>query len=143
MLVILLLISLLGRNYVPGFFLRADAGEQNNLPGALAGSDIANSEITNSEAAPPGPAEQAMPTETESQATQSGLSASAGPPPAQEKATPPRRKYVRRPIVGKVRQSARRKLRPKRKFRRPPYLRRARGWVQMFDVSDRLKAKES
>ncbi|HEX5734497.1 MAG TPA: serine/threonine-protein kinase [Blastocatellia bacterium] len=142
MLVILLLISLLGRNYFPGFFLTANTGEQNNLPDTVAGSQVTNPELTNSEPASPGPAEQTTPPETQNQVTQSGLSAGAGLPPAQEKATPSRRRYVRRPAAAKVRQSARRKFRVKRKARKPVYLRRTRAWTQMFDVGDWFKSKE-
>lgn len=143
MLVILLVISLLGRNYLPGFFLTTNAGEQNNLPDAIAGSHITDPEPTSSETVLPGPAQQTLQPETQGGVTESGLNAGAGSLPAQKKVTPPRRKYVRRPAFGKVRQSARRKLRVKRKARRPVYLRRARGWVQMIDLSDRLKLKES
>jgi serine/threonine protein kinase len=148
MLVILLLISLLGRNYLPGFFLTANAGEENNLPAAIAESPVTDPEPANSETVLPGATERTLQPETQSPqlqgaVTESGLNAGAGSLPAQEKATPPRRKYVRRPASVRVRQSAWRKLRAKRKARKPVNLRRARSWVQMIDVSDRLKLKES
>ncbi len=113
MLVILLLISLLGSNQLLGLFQTANAGEQNNLPAALAGSHITDQEP------------QTIPLEAPNQLNEAGLSASTGSLPAQDKVTAPRRKYVRRLAAGKIRQTARRKLRAKRKFRKPVYLRRA------------------
>lgn len=114
MLVILLLISVLGRNYLPGFFLAADAGQQNNLPDPPA--------VVSTEQEP-----QTIPAEAQKQPDEPGPSASTAPPAAQEQVTPPKRKYVRRLTAGKVRQSARRKIGFKRKARKPAYLRRARN----------------
>ncbi|HJQ71525.1 MAG TPA: protein kinase [Blastocatellia bacterium] len=132
MLAILLLISLLGRNHLPGFFLAASAVEQYNLPDANAQTPVTDPEPASAETVPAGPVEHS---------NQTGSSAVS--PPAQVKAAPPRRRYVRRAAFRRAGQPARRKLRVKRKVRRPLYLRRDRTSALMFDVGEWGKARQS
>jgi serine/threonine protein kinase len=128
---ILLLITFLGRDYLPGLFMASSVEQQNNLPDAVTQSPVENPAPADSEAASPGTQNETAPV------------AGAGSPPAREKVAPLKRKYVRRPAAGKVRQSARRKFQTRRKARLPLYLRRVRGWTEMLDMRDWLKLKES
>ena len=131
-LAILLLISFMGRNYMPGLFLTA--GKQNNLPEA----PDTSSELTSSETDSPVSADQSGQLETESQLNQSSPIASVSPIPTQDKVTPPKRRYAKRWRSIKSRS----KPQARRKVRRSKYLRQVRGWAEVFNVGDRVKPKE-
>ena len=162
MLVILLLISLLGRNHLSSLFTTASAGQQNNLPDSLDASHItspelasqetanpetANTETANAEAGPSVTPERTGLDETQNQLNNSGLSADIGSLPNEvkvtpEKVTPPKKRYVRRWRSGRAAQSAGRRLKAKRKVRRPRYVRRVGPESNLYKVNDWLKVKE-
>ena len=136
-LVILLLVSLIGRNYLSGFFLTASSGQQNNLPDALA----TNPEPAGPETGPPVPADQTGQLETENQVNKSSPGASTSSIPAQDKVAPVKKRSARRWRSSKTSQSARLKAQARRKTGRPGYLKRVRRGARMFEVGDRVKPK--